>query len=256
MVTLEERSARRPTAKVVAVLALVAVGTTGFAVVSRGPGAVLGLSGRRSAAVVPGARGLAPGGAVAAVGLLISGLDPHAGDGRVTALVVDAASLPLACPPDAWNLAATGPVHVADGEDQARVPGAVTLTDDAPAECQGVTVTALTATATVADAGGHAVTAPASVLSPLTVATLGTPGLSVADQGGQVVATVTPDPAAGTGLHYAVETAGGDGRWTAVCQLTDPAPCATGRHTGDGARVRVSVRKGSFWRRTSVELTP
>jgi len=226
MVTLEERSARRPTAKVVAVLALVAVGTTGFAVVSRGPGAVLGLSGRRSAAVVPGARGLAPGGAVAAVGLLISGLDPHAGDGRVTALVVDAASLPLACPPDAWNLAATGPVHVADGEDQARVPGAVTLTDDAPAECQGVTVTALTATATVADAGG------------------------------QVVATVTPDPAAGTGLHYAVETAGGDGRWTAVCQLTDPAPCATGRHTGDGARVRVSVRKGSFWRRTSVELTP
>jgi len=255
MVTVEERVARRPRAKAAAVLALVAVGTLGFAVVSRGPGAVLGLAGRRSAAVVPGARGLAPGGAAVAVDLLVSGLDPRAGDGRVTALAVDAASLPLTCPPDAWSLAATGPVHVADGEDQARVPSSVTLTDDAPAECQGVTVTALTATATVADAGGHTVAVPASVLSPLTVAILGTPGLSVADQGGQVVATVTPDPAAGTGLHYAVEAAGGDGRWTAVCQLTDPAPCATGQHTGDGTRVRVSVRKGSFWRRTSTVLT-
>jgi hypothetical protein len=232
----------------VAVLAAVAVG---FVLTSGGPLSVVDLHASPPPAPVAGSAGLVPGAPATEIPFMVVGT---ATTGEVTAstLEADAASLPLACPPEAWDLTLPRPVRIVTPAVPTPVVVRVALSDDAPTGCQGVTVPALTATVHDRTAGEGGARLSSSAERALTVATLGTPGVAVTRDGAQAVVVVTADPLAPPSTHYTVEAAGADGRWRSVCQLSTPAPCATGLQADDGShRYRVTARLGSFWRRTS-----
>jgi hypothetical protein len=240
-------------AAAVVVIALAGVGL-GLLLTSGGPLSLLDLD-RPGRPVVTGTPGLTPGGPGLAIVFLVS--HPPAADVAVTAVEPDAASLPLDCGPQSWSLTPVAGARVPAGTSGTRVAVTVTLTDDAAAACQGITVPAMTGGLTGTGPDGTPARLPATAEGALTVATLGTPGVAVAERSGQTVVLTTPDPAAPERTHYTVEATGADGHWAPLCRLTGPVACAAGSRAGErGVQYRVTARLGGFWRRTSTAITP
>jgi hypothetical protein len=239
---------------VAAVVVAVCAAAVGFLLTSGGPLSVIGLNASPAPAPVAGTAGLSPGGAPVEVGFIAVGT-ATSGSVTVTAVEPDADSLPLDCPPAAWVVTVPQPVTIAVATVPTRVPARVTLSDDAPTECQGLTVQALTGTVVGRPADGKPTRLLSTADRSLRVATLGTPGIAVTRDSGAPVVVITPDAAAPAGTHYSVESAGPDGAWHSACRLTGPTPCATGDQAEAGTtRYRVTARLGSFWQRASTVL--
>jgi hypothetical protein len=236
---------------VAAVVVALGAAAVGFLLTSGGPLSAIGLSASPPPAPVAGTAGLVPGGPAVPVGFVAVGT-AESGGVTVRTIEADAESLPLACPPSAWVITVPEPVTIAVATVPTRIPARVTLSDDAPSGCQGVTVQALTGTVTAATSGGDGTQLHSTAERPLTVATLGTPAIAVTTDSGAAVVVITADRAAPAGIHYSVESAAPGGEWRSACQLAEPTPCATGQRAETGTtRYRVTARLGSFWRRTS-----
>jgi hypothetical protein len=261
----EARLAARRGVRLAAGLAvLVALGATAAGLsrllTNGGPLALLDVGATRAPLPVAGRSGLSPGGAPVPVGFVVgarAGGPAISGPLTVTGLRPVGAGLPPSCPPAAWALDLPRPVRLAAGTTAPRVPATVTLTDDAPAGCQGVAVPAMIVTVSAVDPGGRPVHLNATADAPLSAAVLGTPGIALTDRSGRVEVVTTPDPATPAGARFTIEAADRTGRWTVACQLPTSTPCVTGRPAGEGGtRFRATALLGRFWRRTSVALRP
>lgn len=174
---------------------------------------------------------------------------------RITSVTLDAASLPPTCPPDAWLIAADPDTRITP-RLPSRVRAAIALSDAAPAGCQGAVVPALRASVRARDLHGKSVTLRSRIDTTLTVATLGSPSIAISVKGDRIVVIPHADPVAPAGTRYTIEAAGADARWTTVCRLETPQPCATGRRVGGTTvRYRVTAQLGGFWRRSSPIVT-
>jgi hypothetical protein len=236
-------------------VAVIAIGSValGQALDPGGPLSILGLAAAPTITGVPGTAGLSPGGPAQPVSLLVTGAVPGTAL-PISAITVDGPSLPVDCPPDVWTVAPNAPGRVSAGAD-IHVAATVALTDDAPTACQGATVAALTATITVRGPGGTEVTLSSTAEAPITIASLGTPTITVGEQSGQAVVLTTTKGPALPSTRFVVEAADADGNWTSICRLFEAVPCATGRKPGaSGVRYRVTATLGTYWRRESAAL--
>jgi hypothetical protein len=229
----------------------------GHVLTSGGPLSVVDLHRPPVPAVVRGTAGLAPGGPAVPV-VFVAGGHPSAVPLTVSSVAPVAAGLPLACPPPVWHVQLPARVRIDPAVTPIRVPATVALADDAPPGCQGLAVEALVATVSALAPDGTPVALDSTADRPLRVATLGTPGIAVGEESGKVMVAIAPDAAAPPGVHYTVESENSPGRWTALCRLTEPGPCATGHRAdrGDDVRYRVTARLGSYWRRASAAIRP
>ena len=228
----------------------------GYLLTSGGPLSVVNLDARPTVPLVVGAPGMSPGGAPQKVVFLVGG-GSSAVRATLTGLTPIDDVLPLACPARAWEVTLAGPVPIASALVGTRVPATLALSGDAPASCQGLAIPTFSASVDATGTNGRPVLLHASLETPVTVATLGTPGVAVRDDSGRAVVVITPDPQFPAGTHYTVEATGPNGRWAPACLLSMPTPCRTDHDADDaGVHYRVTARLGAFWRRTSADVHP
>jgi hypothetical protein len=189
-------------------------------------------------APVKGAAGLTPG--AAPVLVPVAGTLPA----PATSVAPDASLLPARCPASAWRLR----LPVSSDNDTGVL---VALTLDAPNTCQGFSGP-LPLLVSVAD--GRPGEIPARTATPVTVAVLGTPRLTVSQHGDRLEAQPLPPMAGPPPVTYAVEVST-DGLWTTLCTSRSPDQCVDQPSARPGSReLRVTAFLGNNWRRSSAPV--
>lgn len=167
---------------------------------------------------------------------------------RPTAVEPAASHLPAACPASAWQLGLGSgtPVELL-----------VRLAADAPEGCQGFSAP-LPVLLTVPADGGTATQVVGRTAAAVTVARLATPGVSVVQRGGLVVALPIAPLTGPAPSGYAVEVrdagAGDDAGWTTLCRSAAASEClAPDAEPREERQYRVTASLGP-WHRSSAAV--